>query len=170
MTGPPRVHVAVDDGERIRPGRIGQPANTTSSLAFVVAALAMVRRARRRDRAWPWTAVAGATALVGVGSVGFHGPGNRPGKAVHDLGVAAVALTLPLALAVDPPDRFPRAAAGLGAAAVLLHTQSRTGRHLAGTDAPVPGHSVFHVVAAAALAFVVPGHDSGERASIRSCR
>jgi hypothetical protein len=170
VTASAPAHAAVDDGERIRPGRIGQPVNTTSSLAFVMAGLAMGRRARRRDPAWPWVAVAGATALVGVGSVGFHGPGNRPGKALHDLGVAAVAVTLPLALALDPPARFPRAAAALGAVAVLLHTQSRTGGHLAGTGAPVPGHSVFHLVAAAALACVVPGDDSEVRDSIRWCR
>jgi hypothetical protein len=154
-------HVAVEDGERIRAGRIGQPANTASSLAFVVAAVPMARRALRRARPWPWLAVAGATALVGLGSVGFHGPGDRAGKAWHDVGVGAVAVTLPLALAVDRPRRFPWLAVSLGATAVVLHTQTRTGRRLAGSDAAVPGHAVFHVVAAAALAAVVPGAPEG---------
>lgn len=158
MTTPVRPHAAVDDGERIRPGRIGQPANTASSLAFVVAAAPMALRAVRRERAWPWLAVAGATALVGLGSVGFHGPGDRTGKAVHDAGVAAVGVMLPLALLLDRPRRFPTLAASLGAIAVALHTQSRTGGRLAGSDAPLPGHAVFHVVAAAALVAVVPDH------------
>ena len=170
MTGTASGHVAVDDGERIRPGPIGQPANTGSSLAFVVAGLTMARRARGRRRAWPWTAAAVATALVGVGSVGFHGPGNRSGKALHDLGVAAVVVTLPLALAVDPPSRVPRAAVVLGLAAVGLHPLSRTGRLLAGTHAPVPGHAVFHVLAAAALASVVPVDDPTPPSPVRSCR
>jgi hypothetical protein len=156
-----RPHVAVDDGERIRAGRIGQPANTASSLAFVVAAVPMARRALRRERRWPWSAVAGATALVGLGSVGFHGPGDRTGKALHDAGVAAVAVALPVALVVDGPRRFPGLAVGLGMTAAALHIQSRTGRPLAGSDAPVPGHAVFHVVAAAALAAVVPKAPEG---------
>ena len=46
-------HVAASDCEEIRPGLIGQPANTLSSLAFVVAAVPIARAARRRGRpAW----------------------------------------------------------------------------------------------------------------------
>lgn len=156
MTATARSHAGLGDGERVRPGRIGQPASTVSSLAFVVAAVPMALRARRLDRPAPWLAVSAATALVGIGSVGFHGPGDRVGKAVHDAGVASVAVTLPVALAVRPPRRFPAIAAGLAVVAALLHTQSRTGRRWAGTDAPLPGHAVFHTVAALALLASVP--------------
>ena len=47
--------------------------------------------------------------------------------------------------------RRPRTAA-LTAAAVALHTLSRTGGPLCSCRSPLQGHAVFHVLAAAALA------------------
>ena len=41
------AHVAASDCERVRPGLIGQPANTVSSLAFLLAARPLLRASRR---------------------------------------------------------------------------------------------------------------------------
>lgn len=145
-------HVAASDCERIRPGRIGQPANTVSSLAFVVAALPMARSARRH-RQPAWLAVAAATAVEGIGSVAYHGPGGRRAKWLHDAGLVALVATTAVAVGREgrPVTRRP-VTAGLTAAAIALHTLSRTGGPLCSCRSPVQGHAVFHGLAAAALA------------------
>lgn len=145
------AHVAASDCERIRTGRIGQPANTLSSLAFVVAALPIGRAARRRSQS-AWLAVAAAAAVEGVGSAAYHGPGGRGAKRLHDAGLVALAATLALALAHEPAPvaRRPWTAA-LATSAVALHALSRTGGPLCSCDSPLQGHAVFHVLAATAL-------------------
>lgn len=155
MTSPAH-HVAVSDCERIRPGLIGQPANTLSSLAFVVAAASIARRGRRNgSRAWVGVAV--AAAFEGLGSVAYHGPGGPLSKAVHDGGLVALMVTVAAAHVSDPgpPQVRPRTIA-LTAAAVALHALSRTGGPLCSCDSRLQGHAVFHVVAAAALASAPP--------------
>jgi hypothetical protein len=148
----PAEHVAASDCERIRAGRIGQPANTLSSLAFVVAAVPIARAGRRRSQR-AWLAVAAAAAVEGVGSVAYHGPGGRGAKRLHDAGLVALAATLALAIASEgaPVPRRPWTA-GLATASVALHALSRTGGPLCSCDHPLQGHAVFHVLAAAALA------------------
>lgn len=155
-------HAAAGDCERIRPGLIGQPANTVSSLAFVVAAVPVLRWSRRPGRrSWAW--VAAAAAVEGVGSVGYHGPGGRLGKAVHDGGLVALVAAAAGVVAQDPAARRPRPlAAGLGAAAVALHALSRTGGPLCSCDSRFQGHAAFHLLAAAALvAAAAPRPDPG---------
>jgi hypothetical protein len=148
--GSDRRHVAASDCERIRPGLVGQPANTVSSLAFVLAAVPIARRTRDgASRAW--IGVAAAAAFAGLGSVAYHGPGGRLSKAVHDAGLVALAATLTAARAQERPRRVRPAAVALGAAAVALHTLSRTGGPLCSCDSRLQGHALFHVVAAAAL-------------------
>jgi hypothetical protein len=151
-----RTHAAVGDCERIRPGLIGQPANTVSSLAFVAAAVPIARHGRRvGSRAW--LAVAVAAAVEGLGSVGYHGPGGRVAKAVHDGGLVALTASLGAALAAEPgpPTVRPRTAV-LSVAALTLHTLSRTGGPLCSCHSRLQGHAVFHVLAAAALASTLP--------------
>ncbi|MEQ1788024.1 MAG: hypothetical protein ABL966_13300 [Acidimicrobiales bacterium] len=148
---PAPVHVAASDCEAIRPGLIGQPANTLSSLAFVAAALPIARAARRRGRP-AWHAVAVAAAVEGVGSVAYHGPGGRQAKRLHDAGLVALVAAVAVALASEgtPVPRRPRTAA-LATASVALHSLSRTGGPLCSCRSPLQGHAVFHVLAAAAL-------------------
>ena len=146
----PRPHVAASDCERIRAGLVGQPANTVTSLAFVVAAVPIARRARD-TRSLAWAGVAASAALEGIGSVAYHGPGGRMAKAVHDAGLVALATTLVVARVTDRPVRLRPRAAGLGAAAALLHTLSRTGGPLCSCDSRLQGHAAFHLLAAAAL-------------------
>jgi len=144
--------VAASDCERVRTGRIGQPANTISSLAFVVAAVSIVRAARRRRRP-AWLAVALATAVEGVGSAAYHGPGGPRSKRLHDAGIVAIVATMAVAVAAEgtPVHHRPRTT-GLAVAAVALHALSRTGGPLCSCHSPLQGHAVFHVLAAGALA------------------
>jgi hypothetical protein len=143
-------HVAASDCEAIRPGRIGQPANTVSSLAFVAAAVPIARAARRGRPAW--LAVALATAVEGIGSVAYHGPGGHRAKQLHDAGIVALVLTISSAAARDGRRaRISRRTGGLAVGAVALHTLSRTGGPLCSCRSPLQGHAVFHLLAAAAL-------------------
>jgi hypothetical protein len=145
-------HVAESDCEEIRPGLIGQPANALSSLAFVAAAVPIARAARRR-RQRAWIAVAVASAVEGLGSVAYHGPGGRSAKALHDAGLVALAAALGVAIGREgrPVPARP-VTTSLAIAAVGLHTLSRTGGPLCSCRSPLQGHAVFHVLAAAALA------------------
>jgi hypothetical protein len=145
-------HVAEGDCESIRPGLVGQPVNTVSSLAFVLAAVPIARAARRRDRP-AWTAVAVATAGVGLGSVAYHGPGGVWSKRLHDAGLVALVGALGVAVGREErPVAVRPATTALGATAATLHALSRTGGPLCSCRSPLQGHAAFHVLAAAALA------------------
>jgi hypothetical protein len=144
-------HVAFADCEEIRPGLIGQPANTLSSLAFVAAAIPIARAARTPGRG-AWHAVAWAAALEGVGSVAYHGPGGAWSKRLHDAGILALGATLTVAHLREPWRVPPARSLALAATAVVVHALSRTGGPLCSCRSPLQGHSVFHALAAAALA------------------
>jgi hypothetical protein len=148
-------HVAASDCERIRPGLIGQPANTVSSLALVIAAVPIGRRARSR-RSPAWAGVAASAALAGVGSVAYHGPGGRWSKTVHDAGIAALVASMAIARLNERPVQVRPRAAALTAAAVTLHALSRTGGPLCSCNSRLQGHAVFHVLAAAAIVAASP--------------
>jgi hypothetical protein len=79
-----RPHVAADDCETCRSGPVAQPANTVSSLAYVVAGADLLRRPDP-DRPFAWAVIA-----VGLGSVAFHGPGGVAGKWAHDASLIAM--------------------------------------------------------------------------------
>lgn len=159
MTAGARPHVAVSDCEEIRPGWLGQPANALSSVVFVIAAVPIVRWARRREgggRRWPWLAVGASTAVAGVGSLGYHGPGDPASKVVHDIGIDAMAASL-VGSTVWAGDfrRLSARTAVLGVAALVLHQLSQTGRPLCSYRSPIQGHAIFHLLAAAAVVSVV---------------
>lgn len=150
-----RPHVATSDCERIHPGFLGQPANALSSLAFVAAAVPIARRARATNSR-AWAAVAAAAAVEGLGSVAYHGPGGRPSKVLHDVGLVALGAALAATRLQERSLRVRPRAAALGAAAVALHALSRTGGPLCSCDSRLQGHALFHLVAAAALVAATP--------------
>jgi hypothetical protein len=83
--------LASSDCERCRPGLVTQPANTVSSLAYVVAGAAMLRSARHSGPSRSTeTALAWATIAVGVGSVAYHGPGGTVSRYAHDASLVAM--------------------------------------------------------------------------------
>ncbi len=97
-TAPAGRFVAESDCECIHDGPITQPVNTATSLAYVVAGVALAARGRRVGGGRPFVGpVAGALVLNGLGSVAYHGPGGRWGKWLHDTGLVAVNATLAVA-------------------------------------------------------------------------
>ncbi len=81
------------DCEHIGQSLLAQPANTLSSLAYVLAGVLLMWRAlaapRRGARIAP--AVYAVTVIgVGIGSAAFHGPTPAWGRFGHDLSIAAV--------------------------------------------------------------------------------
>lgn len=152
-----RPHVAEGDCEAIRAGLVAQPANAVSSLAFVAAAVPIARAARRRERP-AWRAVAVATAIEGVGSLAYHGPGGRWAKALHDGGLVLLVSALGVAVGCEGrPVPRRRASTTMAVAAAALHALSRTGGPLCSCRSPLQGHAVFHLLAAAALAAAAEG-------------
>ncbi len=146
------AHVAASDCERVRPGLIGQPANTASSLAFVLAAVPLWRRGGA------WKSVAAALAFEGLGSVAYHGPGGRAAKFVHDIGILGLLVALAGVVRENPRVLRPRPlATALALSAFALHTLSRTGGPLCSCNSRLQGHAVFHVLAAAAVVATAAG-------------
>lgn len=107
--------VADSDCERCRHGVITQPANTISSLAYVVAGADLLRRSDA-DRAFGWAVVA-----VGLGSVAYHGPGGSWGRWAHDASLIAMLGLLGLSdlTVAEGRPMPPGAVAGVSAAAAV---------------------------------------------------
>lgn len=147
---PPSAHAAAGDCERVRPGWIGQPVNTATSLAYVAAAAVVARSAAPRRSAWVVVLV-----WLGLGSVGYHGPGNRAGKVVHDCSL--LALVALAGTGIGRPHRHGLAAAALTGVAAAVHGATRTGRSRCEPDRVVQGHGVWHLMSAAAVALFAAG-------------
>jgi hypothetical protein len=84
--------VGGSDCERIGQGLLAQPANTLSSLAYVLAGVLLLRRSlagRSGARMMPMV-YAVAVIGVGIGSAAFHGPMPAGARFAHDLSIAAV--------------------------------------------------------------------------------
>ena len=134
------------DCEALHGGVLGQPVNALSSLAYVVAAGFVLRRGGP-------PAMAVALALVGVGSVLYHGPMTPGAELVHDASLIAV----PVAAlgwcggAARSPSSTGRGGRGprRGAIANVL---SRTGAPLCRPDSLLQGHAVWHVLTAVGAA------------------
>lgn len=149
------------DCERIRPGCIAQPVNTVTSLAFVAAAGVAVEAARRRgpERRAEILAYSTLLALVGAGSVAFHGPQPYGAKWMHDLpivGLVTLAAATPLARRARGrtalPGWNPRRGVGLaviGAASAAAWTGGRTSAPTCRPDSVMQLHGVWHLLAAA---------------------
>jgi len=84
--------VGGSDCEHIGRGLLAQPANTLSSLAYVLAGVLLLGRTLAgRPGARTAPAVYAVTVIgVGIGSAAFHGPMPAWGRFAHDLSIAAV--------------------------------------------------------------------------------
>ena len=80
------------DCEHIGRGLLAQPANTLSSLAYVLSGVMLLWRALAgRPSARLAPVVYAVTVIgVGIGSAAFHGPMPAWGRFAHDLSIAAV--------------------------------------------------------------------------------
>lgn len=125
------------DCEHIGRGLLGQPANTLSSLAYVLAGMLILGRAvAGRPSARLAPAVYAVTVIgIGIGSAAYHGPMPTWGRFAHDLSIAVV-----LAFVIGYDVAFARGAAvstglalfgGLaGACAVVLALSPDSGNAL----------------------------------------
>lgn len=155
------ARIGASDCERIREGFLAQPVNTVTSVSYVVAGAVTLARhhhggsAQRRDVRL-YSAV---LALVGVGSVAFHGPQPPGARAMHDLPILAL-----LAVALGTPAlRLRRGEAVLpgwtprrGGALVVgtlaglsAYAGGRTGSPLCAPDSVVQLHGAWHALSAA---------------------
>lgn len=143
------------DCELIREGLIGQPVNAWSSLAFVLAALSIVRQHRLG---------AGALLLTGIGSFLFHST-DSAWNLVHDAGlVLLVAVTLWAAWRSRGSPSY----VGIGALAVGfgLWLASRSGGPLCDPDSLFQAHALWHLLAAAGCAFIFRADSEATQATL----
>jgi hypothetical protein len=156
--GPP---LGAGDCEARRAGPLGQPTNTVTSGAYLVAAGWLAARARHVAPAHRWRPLVAAavSATAGLGSIAYHGPGGRVAHVLHDgsllvqLGWLVVGSRTPLPDGHVTSVRHARAVAvaalGVGAVAYAL------GRTPAPTCRPRSRwqwHGLWHVAGAVAVA------------------
>lgn len=163
-TGAGDARMGCSDCERLRDGWLAQPVNALTSLAFVAAAGVVLARTGgpggRRREVLTYSAL---LALVGAGSVAFHGPQPPGARVMHDWPIPML-----LALAGGTPlvrrsrGRAPlpgwsrrrgSALAGVAGAAGLAYAGGRTGAPTCDPDSLLQFHGAWHTLAA--LGFVV---------------
>ena len=139
-------HVACSDCERIHPSLIAQPVNTVSSLAYCAGgAWILTHGSGSRSR----LALGIGAIAAGLGSVAYHGPGGQSSQRLHDVSAGTLAAATTIALARPARSMWRRlAAVGCLAAAVAVHTTSRTDRVLCRPDSIWQGHALWHVLGA----------------------
>lgn len=151
------------DCEAVSGGFLAQPVAAASSLAFVVAAAWL---ARRRPGSGPGRVAvrtyAALLALVGAGSVAYHGPQGPGADVLHDgpIGlVVAMSAVVLLARKVRGEPRLsthgarPALVAGATAVAGLVaYALGRTGSPTCDPTSLVQPHALWHVLMACALA------------------
>ncbi len=150
------------DCEAISQGLLAQPVAAISSLAFLGAAGWLVRR---RPSSGPGRAGAGAyaglVALVGAGSVAYHGPQGPAAQVLHDAPIAlvlAMGAVVPVLRAARGREPFaphagtPARIAGAALAAGLTaYALGRTGSPACDPTSLVQPHAAWHVLMAVAL-------------------
>jgi hypothetical protein len=143
------VHVLAlggSDCEAVRDAVLGQPVNSVSSLAYVVAAAVVLLRGGPRGPAL-------ALAAVGIGSFLYHGPMPRGAEALHDAAIVALVLiTAAAAWHRRALPRPPALALVALAAAGILNLLGRTGAPLCRPDSLAQPHAAWHVLTAVAAA------------------
>jgi hypothetical protein len=138
----PVLALGGSDCEALHDGVLGQPVNSLSSLAYVAAAGYVLRRGGP-------PAPALALALVGLGSVLYHGPMPPGAEFVHDAALVAVpAAALAAAWSRRSLPRPPAAAVAALAAGVAVNLLTRTGAPLCRPDSLLQGHALWHVLTA----------------------
>ncbi|MEZ5116107.1 MAG: hypothetical protein R2737_07555 [Candidatus Nanopelagicales bacterium] len=156
--------LGLSDCEALGTGWWVQPVNAWSSLAFVLAGVWLLvatagASGGRRTASW---AYAGGLALVGVGSLLYHGPQPGVAVAVHDgslVVVVALAVGVPLVRALRGCRVLPGATRrrvvtvmALGMTALVALRLGRTGSPLCDQASWVQWHAAWHLLAAATLA------------------
>jgi hypothetical protein len=137
--------LGASDCEMLRDGWLGQPVNTLSSVAYLLAGGYVLRRGGPRLPAL-------ALAAVGVGSVLYHGPMTPGATLAHDGSIVVLAATIPLAWRRGSLRWPPVAAVIAGGGAVVVNLLTRTGAPLCRPESLLQGHAAWHVLTALAIA------------------
>jgi hypothetical protein len=137
--------LGASDCEALRDGWLGQPVNTLSSLAYVVAGAYVLWRGGPRVPAL-------ALAAVGVGSVLYHGPMTSGAGLAHDGSIVVFAATIPLAWRRRSIRLPPVTAVIAGGAAIAVNLFTRTGAPLCRPESLLQGHAAWHALTALAIA------------------
>lgn len=158
--------IGASDCERIGGGRLAQPVNALSSASYLAAALAVAARSRAPAAARRGEGVSYATALalVGMGSILYHGPQAPAAKPMHDwpipvlvgivVGTPLVRRRAGLPALPGWSRRRAAAVAGLLGCAGLAYVGGRTGAPTCHPDSRLQLHGAWHVLSAAAFAVV----------------
>jgi hypothetical protein len=153
------------DCELVRDAVLGQPVNSLSSLAYVVAAAFVLRRGGPLGPAL-------ALAAVGGGSFVYHGPMPAGAERLHDGSIAALVVITAVAAwrRGHRRLRWPPAFAWVAlAAAGVLNLLGRTGAPLCRPDGWAQPHAAWHVLTAVAVSAWLtawprpPGRPAGAR-------
>jgi hypothetical protein len=96
-TGSGTRALGAGDCEAWRGGPLGQPTNTVTSAAYVLAGAWLLARTRQVEPGERWRAAAYGAALAasGVGSIAYHGRGGAWSHWLHDVSLAALLAALP---------------------------------------------------------------------------
>jgi hypothetical protein len=169
--------IGASDCERLRPGPLAQPVNAVTSLAYVAGAGVVAARVGRVAGRMPADAAgyAATLALVGLGSVAFHGPQPPGARLMHDLPVFALAGLVVVgsgvrwARGVSPmPGWTPRRgalAATVAALSVAAYAGGRTGAPTCDPDSRLQLHGAWHVGSATTFVLLADLlHPGGTRA------
>jgi hypothetical protein len=140
------------DCERIVGGMLAQPVLAVTSLAYVVAGVAVLFWAVR-VRA-PLAVAAGVTLVaVGAGSFAFHGPQPSWAGLAHDWPIVAVGVVYAAGLVLSArQQRWSAwvAPAGVFALALAAYAAGRSGSPLCRPDSLWQYHGAWHVLSGAA--------------------
>ena len=134
------------DCEALRDGWLAQPVNSLSSLAYVAAAIVVVRREPQHG------VPALALAAVGLGSFLYHGPMPEGADLAHDGSLVVLSFAIVHAGWRRRLRWPPFTSIAVGAIALVLYTLTRTDAALCRPDSVFQGHAGWHVLTAAALA------------------
>jgi hypothetical protein len=157
------------DCERIVGGVLAQPVLAVTSLACVVAGVAVLVWAVR-VRAPLAAAAAVALVAVGAGSFAFHGPQPSWAGLAHDLPIVAVGVVYAAGLVLSARQRRWSAwvaPAGVFALALAAYAAGRTGSPLCRPDSLWQYHGAWHVLAALAAGWAALAMAPGPPVTVR---
>lgn len=155
---------ATSDCERVRDSLLSQPVLAISSLALVVLGgwLLWTWRDLPSNERWTANVYAVLLAMVGIGSVDFHGPRTALAQFLHDVPIALLllwAVAVPVlrlvrrSPAVIPGSRnLILSAAAIGVLALVSYWIGRTASALCNPDSWMQPHAAWHILVAIALA------------------